>query len=432
MGEFTPAEWTQINALLDQNPKRYGLPEQRSDSVVLSSFNIRKLGKVGSKSAGAFRMLARYVQATDLLAIQEIQDDLSALGFLKSLAGDQFGMVVSDVTGAIPGRPGLIERLGYLFRWSSVERTEVASDISYDRSAVQSNLLANHADFDAALKTRAAEITTFEAKKAQYEIDKARHKAGELDKRPSNPRMPPFKLPHFLTFIRSPYCCSFRIKPLGPAEPFEFLAVNAHLLYGDASKQKIERQLEFEALLDWIYTRAKKLDHTYHDNFVLLGDLNLDFDDPVEDRARIETRIKAIDQEFLASKTGARVNFPFFNAHPVEGPNWPLPDDSPGPFRTNARLNQTYDQIGLFAHDDRLPNHTANATAGQIEGEFDYGMFDFVRLFLDAMHGQDATLDGLSKGEKSAFFRKFEHDLSDHMPIWIRLAKPRPDMPRHA
>ena len=427
MTEFTDAEWSQINAALDADPHRYGFPEVRDDSVVLSSFNIRKLGKVASKSAGAFRFLARYVKATDLLAVQEILDDLEALGFLKSLAGEDFGMAVSDVTGAIPGRPGLIERLGFIFRWRTIERTQVASDISYDRSAVQDNLLTHREDFDAALRLREAEIATFEAEKAEYERDKDRFEAGEIDRKPSRPRMPPFKLPHFLTFIRSPYCCSFRIKPLGPAEPYEFLAVNAHLLYGDASKQALERQMEFEALLDWVYTRAKKLEYTYHDNFVLMGDLNLDFDDPVADRKRIEDKIKQIDQDFLISKTGARVNFPFFDPHPEKGVNW-MVDGAPGPFRTNARLDQTYDQIGLFAHDRRLPQHTANETAGTVTGGFDYGMFDFVRLFLDVVYGKEATIDGLSSSKRRAFFRKFEHDVSDHMPIWIRLPKPRPGM----
>ena len=427
MGEFTAEEWTRINAALDADPARYGFPERRDDSVILSSFNIRKLGKVGSKSAGAFRMLARYVRATDLLAVQEILDDLSAVSFLKSLAGEDFGMAVSDVTGAIPGRPGLVERLGFIFRWRTVERTEIASDISYDRTAVSDNLLTHRLAFQTALDARQAEIDAFERDKAAYEREMIRFKAGEIARKPSRPSIAPFKLPHFLTFIRSPYCCSFRVRPLGPAEPYEFLAVNAHLLFGDERTQKLERQLEFEALLDWIYTRAKKQEYTYHDNFVLMGDLNLDFDDPVEDRLRIEARIKQIDQDFLVSKTGARVNFPFFDPHPARGGDWPI-GGQPGPFRTNARLDQTYDQIGLFAHDNRLPSHKANATAGVEAGEFDYGMFDFVRLFLDVVHGPDAVLGDLTSAQRRRFFARFEHDFSDHMPIWVRLPKPRPGM----
>jgi hypothetical protein len=50
---------------------------------------------------------------------------------------------------------------------------------------------------------------------------------------------PPFVMPRFIQFIRSPHIASFRVKEL-----YEFSAVNAHLLYGDASKQK--RYTKFE------------------------------------------------------------------------------------------------------------------------------------------------------------------------------------------
>lgn len=75
-----------------------------------------------------------------------------------------------------------------------------------------------------------------------------------------------------------------------------------------------------------------------------------------------------------------------------------------------------------------MPNFKANPKAGQVLGGFDYGMFDFVRLFLDAIHGPQTALDDLDSSTKRSFFSKFEHDVSDHMPIWIRLPKPQPDM----
>ena len=60
------------------------------------------------------------------------------------------------------------------------------------------------------------------------------------------------------------------------------------LIYGN---QK-ERDAEFEALLDWLANRLKDQSRMMVDNFVLLGDLNLNFDRPVKDRKRIETRLK--------------------------------------------------------------------------------------------------------------------------------------------
>ncbi|MEM1163669.1 MAG: endonuclease/exonuclease/phosphatase, partial [Pseudomonadota bacterium] len=70
--EFTKAEWKKINAALDADPERYGLPERRSRSVVLASFNIRKLGNPEKKTNGAFDFLARFCAQCDLIAVQEV------------------------------------------------------------------------------------------------------------------------------------------------------------------------------------------------------------------------------------------------------------------------------------------------------------------------------------------------------------------------
>jgi hypothetical protein len=56
----------------------------------------------------------------------------------------------------------------------------------------------------------------------------------------------------------------------------------------------------------------------------------------------------------------------------------------------------------------------------------DYGMFNFVDLFSQALHdrpfGQLAA--DLSADELQTFFSRFEHNVSDHMPIWLRLPLP--------
>ena len=54
-------------------------------------------------------------------------DNLSGLRRLMSLLGPEFSMVVSDQTGVFPGEPGVGERLGFIYRWNTVERMEVGS-----------------------------------------------------------------------------------------------------------------------------------------------------------------------------------------------------------------------------------------------------------------------------------------------------------------
>ena len=152
---------------------------------------------------------------------------------------------------------------------------------------------------------------------------------------------------------------------------------------------------------------------------MLFGDLNLDFQDADARRDKIETRIKKINKTVLRSKKAAKVNLPFLDVHPGES----------AVYRTNARLNQTYDQIGLFANDKRLPPSQVNATAGTRPGGFDYRLFNFVDLFAEAIHRH--PYEDLNPSQKKALIKKFENEVSDHMPIWIRLPKPYPGQPTH-
>ena len=105
--QFTSADWQLIRARLDEDPQRYGLPRREYGSVLLGSFNIRKLGSARSRSPDTWEFLATVCRSFDLIAVQEIMDDLSGLRRLMSLLGPEFSMVVSDLTGVFPGEPGL-------------------------------------------------------------------------------------------------------------------------------------------------------------------------------------------------------------------------------------------------------------------------------------------------------------------------------------
>jgi hypothetical protein len=132
--QFTSEGWKKINQTLEQGRTAYGLPERVYGSVLLASFNIRKLGSTPSRSPDAWEFLAEVCRSFDLISVQEVMDDLGGLRRLMSLLGPEFDLIVSDVTGKFPGEPGLGERLGFIYRWSAVKRTEVATDITYDRT----------------------------------------------------------------------------------------------------------------------------------------------------------------------------------------------------------------------------------------------------------------------------------------------------------
>ena len=69
-----------------------------------------------------------------------------------------------------------------------------------------------------------------------------------------------------------------------------------------------------------------------------------------------------------------------------------------------------------------MPTYLENASMGQHPRGPNYGVFDFANLFSKAMN--DQSLDQLSPEANGEFLARFEHKVSDHMPIWFRLPLP--------
>ena len=64
---FTDSEWIKINALYNQSAHDYGLPKSRNDSVIIGSFNIRKLGAVSKRTEQSWNLLKDILKNFDLL-----------------------------------------------------------------------------------------------------------------------------------------------------------------------------------------------------------------------------------------------------------------------------------------------------------------------------------------------------------------------------
>ncbi len=392
---YTKEEWEVINKVLSEDPEKYLFPKRIYGTALICSFNIRKLGSSRNRSAETWQFLARICRQFDLIAVQEIMDDLSGLKRIMEYLGEEFGMLVSDKTGVYPGASGLGERLGFIFRWPVVERGEVISDITYDRTKVIELLAENYQAIHETMQPYSEKLLDY--------------KAGKRTK-PKN-----IKLPAFLNFIRQPYCVSFKIKGFPGTQPYEFMAVNAHLFFGDYMS---DRRQEFHALMQWIIERVKNNDKAYYPNFVLLGDLNLDFNNPLKDRKTVEKSMKSYDKngnEETDPKKRINVNFPFLDSHPIHKKV----------LKTNARLTETFDQIGMFFRDTNKlwPTYEDNANMGiQVNGS-DYGVFNFVELFRNALSITTEVGD-MTTAQKEKFFGRFEHNVSDHMPLWLRLPLP--------
>lgn len=341
--------------------------------------------------------MSRFCARCDLVAIQEVQDDLDGLIYLRDRVNErissagEYGLVVSDITGEVPGQKGMAERLAFLYRRRRVRRSEMVSDITIDRKGVLDNFEASEDEFIAAWRE-------FEAKMNKFE-------AGERSTKPK------FELPSFLTFTRTPHVAAFEIPGKQGVDPISFLAVNAHLLFG---KPK-ERAAEFRALVEWLAMRLQDEARMAAPNFVLLGDLNLDLDNPEADHAKIDAFIRGMNKAAFKSANAHRIYFPFIDKHPRHG--W---------LRSNARLNQTYDQIAFFAgkKEKGLPNHKAAKNIPQNPNAFDYGVFNFAELFANATRNKTFKQIRGNPTSFKSFAKNFEHSVSDHMPIWVRVRRP--------
>ena len=395
---FTPAEWQKINAEFNTSAANYGLPTRRSDSVIIGSFNIRKLGDINKRTDESWQLFKNTLERFDLIAIQEVMDNSEGLYHLKELLGEHYKIAISDSTGAAPGRRGNGELLAFLYNSRRIEQTEVASDLSFDRSYIHNRLFSNRKAINKSLDEYEEEIKKWEAKVI---ANKA------LGKR--RPAKPTQSIPVFLSFIRQPHCVSFRITGAAGTEPYNFIAVNAHLLYG---KSKSERELEFKALIEWLTLRSKKIRTSRHPNLILLGDCNLDFGPSHVMREDIDTLLKSLNKTYLKSKKAADANFPLLSEHPKHGY-----------LKTSLRQTATYDQIGIFSTDKRLPKPDDNKTAGSTAGGFDYGVFDLGNLISHALHGK--AIDEITTKERKTIYKKAEFDITDHLPIWYRQPLPK-------
>ena len=402
---FDTEEWKKVNTLLNKLDKAtarksaktngslaaFGLPERRNKSIVMASWNIRKFGKEAGHTTKARAFYTKFASRCDLIAIQEVMDDMFSLRDLrdrmqKAVPAADYRILSSDVTGRRLDGKGLAERLAFIYDANRIRHTEIASDISFDRSAIIQNV-NNSLD---ALRAEVIEKTgggTFNDQATRF-FRQVTDWGGFNSE----------KMTEFFDFIRAPHYASFEV--LGNGDSYEVAIVNAHLHYGRPK----QREKEFMTLLEWIFQKADKVSEA--PITMIIGDLNLDF------KANNDQRRKAIEAYLTSvNKSGSKkvlANFPFLYDHPVQGL-----------INTNARQTQTFDQIAYFHRDGRLPQAEHNQLAGSAQDLdfFDYGMFNFVELFKEA--GVIATkLDG------KLDFSEFEHDVSDHMPIWVRMPVP--------
>ncbi len=111
------------DALAEQVPKR-----TIGEDLLLATWNIREFEstKYGPRSLEPIYYIAEIISRFDLVAVQEVRDDLSSFNTLMGLLGDDWRYLLSDVT---EGQSGNSERMAFLYDSRKVEFTGLAGEM---------------------------------------------------------------------------------------------------------------------------------------------------------------------------------------------------------------------------------------------------------------------------------------------------------------
>jgi len=194
-------------------------------TLLLGTWNIRnfddnRFGN-GPRLDESFFYLAEVVSAFDIIAVQEICEDMAPFERLMETVGPEYDYIMTDVT---LGESGNKERLGFIYNKNKVHFTGVAGEL----------------------------VLPFEQQIS--DVTKARQ------------------------FARTPFSCSFQ------SGWFKFNFATVHIYYGmdKLTAPEFKRRVnEIDAVAEFVADRAKEDQTTAH---ILVGDFNIDaFDAPTFD-----------------------------------------------------------------------------------------------------------------------------------------------------
>jgi endonuclease/exonuclease/phosphatase family metal-dependent hydrolase len=182
-------------------------------TLLLATWNIREFGgtKSGGRDIEALYYIAEIISRFDIVAVQEVRDNLDALDDLMGILGGWWRYLVSDVTLGVQGNN---ERHAYIYDTRKLSFGGLAGEL----------------------------------------VPEMRKELGTLKSD--------------FAFSRTPYIAGFR------AGWFKFTICTQHFYYGESKADDPQRLLEAEAVVSLLKKRMKSKD-TWAYNAILLGDFNI-------------------------------------------------------------------------------------------------------------------------------------------------------------
>jgi hypothetical protein len=220
-------------------------------SLLLATWNIRDFDsnkfKHGPRLPESFFYIAEIISAFDLVAVQEVSRDLSALERVTQILGREWDYIVTDTT---TGPGGNDERMAFVYNTEKVWFRKIAGEIVLPKG--QTIRGATKPAKEASANTPDAPLRESERAAAQ----------------------PPADEP--LQFARTPFLVAFQ------SGWFRFSLCTVHIYYGAASGAALARRIEeIEKLAKFFADRQDKASQQEKDrfgvveNYILLGDFNV-------------------------------------------------------------------------------------------------------------------------------------------------------------
>ena len=196
-----------------------GPPPKKRNTMLMATWNIREFDSpaYGDRQEEAYYYIAEIMSHFDLIAVQEVRENLEALYEVIKILGDGWwDFIVTDVT---EGKPGNRERMAFVYDKRKVKFGGVAGEVVIPPKASRAG-----------------------GQKTVYT--------------PSD------------QLVRTPFLCGFR------AGWAKFMLCTVHVLYGKSTKDDPRRVKEIELIAQFLAKRAGE-DSTWSENIILLGDFNI-------------------------------------------------------------------------------------------------------------------------------------------------------------
>lgn len=337
---------------------------RKSDSsLLLATWNIRdfdsnKFG-FGHRLPETFYYLAEIMSSFDLIAVQEVNRDLSALHKVMSILGREWDYIATDST---VGAGGNDERMVFVYNTEKVWFRKIAGEIVLpDGQLVVSRKKAK------ASKEKAEEDapTADEQAKAKEAFEEVKQQ-----------------------FARTPFVVAFQ------SGWFRFSLCTVHIYYGTASGEPLKRRIaEIERLVEFFAERQDKESKQEKDrydnveNYILLGDFNV-----VSPKHKTMQALKGNGFTVPAAIDGDK----------VRGPE-----------------DHFYDQIAVRVKDQRFKV----VGGGMVNMYQDVFRDEDRAIYQSALPKADPEKNAKFKAKTpDELYRKWRTwQMSDHSPLWIEI-----------